>query len=423
MARTNRYASVNFNEIFEKKTKPNKKTTESATATPNSRIHGRMLVLSRPSPKPLQQTQSPQSQPDSVSLRPLGRTGESPPPSPAQETEEAAPAPPSIKFVPPHLRPGFAGREERFVGQKPRGGSEMDHVQYQDQDQDLPNSRGSHRSAAGRSFKSSSTTTRDEEIEALELLDEFWFFENLLHRRAGISRCSSDPYPSSINVKVLEQQHEEQKWLPASDDCPKVGVQGRRSLLRTPSLPPCIGREEVVKEKVSRRSNKLIRQSSMFSSEALPPLHVSKAQRHSNSMGRHQLKVERMTDESTEKCLLTRDAIYRSLTCNYKKSSKSLSELECEEVQGFKDLGFTFNEEDLNPSVVSIIPGLQVKKSVDRIEDKVTRPYLSEAWIKQKSMPRMPYNDQTESRSVNNDMKAQLKFWARAVALNVRQEC
>ncbi|KAK9131918.1 hypothetical protein Scep_011446 [Stephania cephalantha] len=267
------------------------------------------------------------------------------------------------------------------------------------------------------SFKSYSTYTRDEEIEALELLDEFWFFENLLHRRTCISRCSSDPYPSSNNVKVLHQQHEEQRRLPASDDHSRVseGVQGRRSLLRTPSLPPCIGREEVVKEKASQRSNKLIRQSSMCSSEALPPLHVSKAQRHSHSMGRH-------SDESTEKCLLTRDAIYRSLTCNYKKSSKSLSELEIEEVQGFKDLGFTFNEEDLNPSVVSIIPGLQVNKSVDRIEDKVTRPYLSEAWIKQKSMPRMPYNDLTESRSVN-DMKAQLKFWARAVASNVRQEC
>ncbi|KAL7255399.1 hypothetical protein ACSBR1_009537 [Camellia fascicularis] len=43
---------------------------------------------------------------------------------------------------------------------------------------------------------------------------------------------------------------------------------------------------------------------------------------------------------------------------------KSLSSLEFEELKGFVDLGFVFLEEDVNSSLVEIIPGLQrlVKK-------------------------------------------------------------
>lgn len=36
---------------------------------------------------------------------------------------------------------------------------------------------------------------------------------------------------------------------------------------------------------------------------------------------------------------------------------KSLSDLEFEEVQGFRDLGFSFEKETINLSVASIIPG------------------------------------------------------------------
>ncbi|KAJ8532136.1 hypothetical protein K7X08_012059 [Anisodus acutangulus] len=92
-----------------------------------------MLVLSRPNPKPISIPQ-PQPQPlpiqqqppdqiraesDSISLRPQGRTGSgsgplssSPvnPPSPLQ-----SPLPKSNRFVPPHLRPGFVGREDKPV--------------------------------------------------------------------------------------------------------------------------------------------------------------------------------------------------------------------------------------------------------------------------------------------------------------------
>ncbi|TKY71870.1 hypothetical protein E2542_SST00603 [Spatholobus suberectus] len=68
-----------------------------------------------------------------------------------------------------------------------------------------------------------------------------------------------------------------------------------------------------------------------------------------------------------------------------KRQSKSLSDLEFEEVKGFMDLGFVFSEEDKDSSLASIIPGLQrLGKSDEEEEDSdesaVQRPYLSEAW-------------------------------------------
>ncbi|KAK2998966.1 hypothetical protein RJ639_024683 [Escallonia herrerae] len=74
--------------------------------------------------------------------------------------------------------------------------------------------------------------------------------------------------------------------------------------------------------------------------------------------------------------------------------SKSLSDLEFEELKGFMDLGFVFSEEDKESSLVEIIPGLQrLGEEKDHRnhhqqeeegsavkESLVPRPYLSEAW-------------------------------------------
>ncbi|KAG5099354.1 hypothetical protein JHK82_044406 [Glycine max] len=62
---------------------------------------------------------------------------------------------------------------------------------------------------------------------------------------------------------------------------------------------------------------------------------------------------------------------------NQKTMRRSLSDLEFEEVQGFKDLGFSFEKETLSPSLASILPGLQEKKRDKTEEDKAARrPYL-----------------------------------------------
>lgn len=109
---------------------------------------------------------------------------------------------------------------------------------------------------------------------------------------------------------------------------------------------------------------------------------------------------------------------------NSKTLRKSASELEIEEVQGFKDLGFSFDKEHLlSPKVYNILPGLNQKKEYGDLEmgqNKLRRPYLSEAWTIQSCVSPSP--NWALSRS-SEDMKAQIKFWARSVATNVRMEC
>ncbi|KAI5661756.1 hypothetical protein M9H77_21079 [Catharanthus roseus] len=179
MARSNKYASLNFNDIYEKKvinsgnsnTRPHSSSpfssspsasSAAAASSPNktiisnSRIHGHMLVLSRPTPKPIAIPQKPDpsteslapprkvassdikstkvadqtgSEPDSISLRPQGRTGSGSPIvlSPAQSPGNpnsplGSPLLKSDRFVPPHLRPGFVGREERPGPEFVKGG-------------------------------------------------------------------------------------------------------------------------------------------------------------------------------------------------------------------------------------------------------------------------------------------------------------
>lgn len=146
MAKNNKYASINFNHIYEKTTSTNtshphknpssssssasySSASYSAVSAPN-KPHGRILVLTRPTPKPITPP-TPQPQPpppnpvqarpepgsDAISLRPLGRTGTTSPlsslPVPINPDKDLpSPQPKTNKFVPPHLRPGFVPREE-----------------------------------------------------------------------------------------------------------------------------------------------------------------------------------------------------------------------------------------------------------------------------------------------------------------------
>lgn len=94
-------------------------------------------------------------------------------------------------------------------------------------------------------------------MEAVDdLLEECWFFQNLLDRKPRMARCFSDPCPSSSSSSGIADQlvstTAEKEQLP------------RSNLLRTPSLPPNIGRElEGSKEKhINSRRSKLTRQSS-----------------------------------------------------------------------------------------------------------------------------------------------------------------
>lgn len=117
------------------------------------------------------------------------------------------------------------------------------------------------------------------------------------------------------------------------------------------------------------------------------------------------------------------DQVKPQTPINKLKTQKSLIDLESEELQGFKDLGFDFDKKELSPDVISIIPGLQENKIIREDEQKTQtrRPYLSEAW--EATPPSAPPVPRWGGKRSTDDMKAQIKFWARAVASNVRQEC
>ncbi|GAA0184476.1 hypothetical protein LIER_31764 [Lithospermum erythrorhizon] len=117
--------------------------------------------------------------------------------------------------------------------------------------------------------------------------------------------------------------------------------------------------------------------------------------------------------------------------------SRSLSDLEYEEVKGFMDLGFVFSEEDKDSSLASIIPGLQrwclkknyqetekeKEKSIDECHGSVSRPYLSEAWevLEQRKANRQLSKWKLPTALVDeSNIKNHLKAWAQTVASTVR---
>ncbi|XP_022718006.1 uncharacterized protein LOC111276526 [Durio zibethinus] len=323
----------------------------------------------------------------------------------------------------------------------------------------------------------SSSGEADQKVEVLDLLEESWFFENLFNRRRRMLRCYSDPCTSSnFSQEVLakdsciqnsestkkfqdkgsahcsligrEEQVQERKSndgrsklnrqlsLQASETtCTEKiheiqekktdrksqlsGQSSRINLLRTPSLPTSKGRRELIQDNDSDiRMSKLIRQALANSSDTLPPRHSpSKAMTQSCSMQRCR-RPRNLEMETTNNTNVVQEM--RRRYSNQKILQKSQSDLAFQELQGFKDLGFTFDKEDLSPGVVSILPGLQENKIEDSKQDNVRRPYLSEAWLVQSHPPPIP---NCVSKDSAEDMKEQLKFWARAVATNVRQEC
>ncbi|KAM1213389.1 hypothetical protein PS2_004813 [Malus domestica] len=111
-----------------------------------------------------------------------------------------------------------------------------------------------------------------------------------------------------------------------------------------------------------------------------------------------------------------------------KSESKSLTDLQFEELKGFMDLGFVFSEEDKDSNLVSIIPGLQrLGEKDDSREERfdesaISRPYLSEAWeVREKRKREKPLMNWRFPALENEiDMKDNLKWWAHTVASAVR---
>ncbi|XP_075665624.1 uncharacterized protein LOC142635328 [Castanea sativa] len=146
------------------------------------------------------------------------------------------------------------------------------------------------------------------------------------------------------------------------------------------------------------------------------------------------LSGKEVTESETPKqrdfeVLSSKKKVKRSASRRKSVESKSLSDLEFEELKGFMDLGFVFSEEDRNSSLASVIPGLHrlgkkddEKEAVD--ESTFPRPYLSEAWEalerRKRENPLMNLRVPFPALSNETGMKDTLRLWAHTVASTVR---
>ncbi|XP_057810328.1 uncharacterized protein LOC131024809 [Salvia miltiorrhiza] len=130
-----------------------------------------------------------------------------------------------------------------------------------------------------------------------------------------------------------------------------------------------------------------------------------------------------------------KEAVRRRHDRRKKRLSKSLSELEFEEVKGFIDIGFVFSEEDKeDPALVEMIPGLQKlgqktesrdreneeKRRVEEASRMRARPYLSEAWEFYREEEQALMKWRVPAATNEMDIKDSLKSWAHTVASAVR---
>ncbi|KAL2496434.1 uncharacterized protein Fot_40191 [Forsythia ovata] len=291
-------------------------------------------------------------------------------------------------------------------------------------------------------------SSKDENLEPGELLEESWFFGNLLDRKKTMLRSYSDPCTSSnrsheiLSEKSYEETYESIKKLSKGTEfdgtnlmrTPSVPENGsdyqtKRSngrgkyidLLRAPSLPTCLGEDEFQDDESEFSMGKLIRQASLNHSDrgtSTKPAPKGMTQRY--SIPRH--SPQRKPDIETINMEGCSEMKPKYLIDQTRKMQKSFSDLKIEDIRSFKNSGLSYNKRGSNTNAVSPFPGLEEKTPLEEYEEKNTRrtPYFSEAWRGQSSAPPIP---KWAGKRSNEDMKAQIKFWARAVASNVRQEC
>ncbi|CAI9089171.1 OLC1v1023682C1 [Oldenlandia corymbosa var. corymbosa] len=233
------------------------------------------------------------------------------------------------------------------------------------------------------------------EEQLLKLLDSYWFQHGILSIRKP---CTS----SSFSTKSVYDHQDFHK-------------------LETPAQKL----SEMAKFQVRSKSDRCIRCNIGNDPDVASPKSVISFGKE-NNFSDQSAEIEK----SMKKKVSTDGGRRRKGRKGRKGISRSLSELEYEELKGFMDLGFVFTEEDRTSSLVSILPGLQrwgnkdsndepVNGNKDRV---VSRPYLSEAWnvLNQRKVNKPMANWKIPPLCNENTVKDQLKAWAHSVASYVR---
>ncbi|KAK8964609.1 hypothetical protein KSP40_PGU015595 [Platanthera guangdongensis] len=226
----------------------------------------------------------------------------------------------------------------------------------------------------------------------LHLFDEQWFFYNVL---SGIRIFPNHGRFSDVDLATSKLNVQEPA-AGAAEKLEKKALPLALQLIRTPSIqPPRAGDE---------RSPAINEEPDIACSCGTLHAPQQSIPSPSKSMGR------RRPPQRTEilhkwfanaRLAMIREASYRKGFRN--KKWRSFGDLESMELQGFKDLGFVFED----------VEGLGERKE----KEPDGRIYLPETWFTQQSAPVMALQH-VHCRS-GEEMKEQLRFWARAVACNV----
>ncbi|KAL2476654.1 hypothetical protein Adt_37390 [Abeliophyllum distichum] len=230
------------------------------------------------------------------------------------------------------------------------------------------------------------------EETVINLLDSYWFEYGIFTPKPSLSTVKTDPVleveekPKLNRIKTLMKKSSSDQFL-SSIDCSNSSDSPSPKSVLVPKLQTILSGKEVEEFEHKKASRK----------------------------------------EENSACRRNR---------RKKNSSRSLSELEFEELKGFMDLGFVFTDEDKDSNLVSIIPGLQrlggkwdgklegkwEEKGFDKSAE-VSRPYLSEAWdvLEDENRVKKPLMDWRIPNFGNEmELKDHLRFWAHTVASTVR---
>ncbi|KAF8079832.1 hypothetical protein N665_0998s0011 [Sinapis alba] len=323
-----------------------------------------------------------------------------------------------------------------------------------------------------------------------DLLDDYWFFENLFTRRSRVLRyCHSDPYPSSSStspekmgdsyerksleastrrclnraasidgrkgetkqlyekVRVQEPipvasslRNKEPVVLPKSESCSAPGkiqeASTDRCLVRAPSLPL-----RIEKRKVDHEAKKMISKLTRQFSEKIRVLEPTGdrflQKKKVNS-------VRNRIEGSSSSCVKISLQRTQTMPNNMRREDED----EFEDQETGSRMGFLIREALASSQNVPKVSGNQrqrpprhlrteetvmvkqgspspktLRKTVSSIETikeiQMLKGYDDEQLVEPHGLatpPRVP-------KDSRKDMKDQIKFWARAVASNVRQEC
>ncbi|KAL0680183.1 hypothetical protein Bca4012_008164 [Brassica carinata] len=290
-----------------------------------------------------------------------------------------------------------------------------------------------------------------------DLLDDYWFFENLFTRRSRVLRAASidgkkgETKQFSEKIRVQEPRpvgcflrQKEPVVLPKSaGSCSAPGkiqeASTDRCLVRAPSLPPRIEKRNVDYE-AKKMISKLTRQ---FSEKirVLEPKTTGERYLHKKKRNSERNMTEGGSSSSSS------SSVKISLQRTQTMPNDIREEDELEDHESDSRMGFLIRESlasSQNVPKVSINPRQRPPRQLRSEETVVVKQGSSSPKTLRKTVSSIEttkeiqrlkgYDDQLVEphglatpprvpKDSRKEMKDQIKFWARAVASNVRQEC